>query len=436
MSLEKLQPHNIEAEQSLLGAMLLSPDAIAAAVEIVEENSFYALSHKPIYKAIVDLWMDGQPADAVTVAGKLGSELEKCGGKPYIHTLISIVPAVSNADYYARIVRGLAQKRALVVAGGEIAALGHEAEAEEAIDRAESIIFGIAHRSISERTVSADELFHTAFNLIEQRHEHRAEVTGIPSGISGLDNLTAGWQKGDLVVLAARPAMGKTALALHFAVKACKAGIPTAFFSIEMSKELLAERVYAMKAGVNSKNLRTGYLTDLDWKRVTDASGELVSYPLFIDDTPALSLTGLRAKARRIFARVEPGLVIVDYLQLMQSGKKNQTLFEETTEISKGLKILAKELGCPVIALSQMSRKVEERVDRRPMLADLRQSGQIEQDADIVMFIHRDRDKETGELKPNASLIVSKHRSGPCGTVKLYYHAPFLRFTEEDRVHG
>ncbi|MHB0976873.1 MAG: replicative DNA helicase [Candidatus Aquicultorales bacterium] len=428
----RIPPHNIEAEQSLLGAMLLNQDAIASAVEVVDADSFYAEAHKLVYKAIVGLWMDAQPADAVTVVKKLGEDLAKIGGRPYLHTLVSVVPSTSNARYYAGIVRDAAERRALVKAAAEIAEIGYstEGETEEVLDRAESIVFSVAHRQIAARTVGAEELFTEAYTLIANRYEHKANVTGIASGITGLDNLTAGWQKGDLIILAARPSMGKTALALHFGLHAVKGSVPTAVFSIEMSKDLLAERIYAATAGVNSKNLRTGFMSNADWEKIAYASGSLITYPLFIDDTPALSLAGLRAKTRRIFARTAPGLVVVDYLQLMQGSGKSDNRFQEISEISRGLKVLAKELDCPVVALSQMSRNIENREDKVPRLSDLRESGQLEQDADLVIFIHRERDRETKELQPEASLVVAKHRNGPCGTVKLYYHAPFLRFTE------
>ncbi|MHB0977584.1 MAG: replicative DNA helicase [Candidatus Aquicultorales bacterium] len=441
--LEKLPPHNLEAEQSLIGAMLISPDAVGVAVEHIQPDNFYVEAHRLIYEAITDLYRTGKPSDAVTVADALKSkgQLEAAGGKPYIHTLVSAVPSTANAPYYAEIVERNATYRALIRAANEIAMLGYECpdDISGAIDRAETLIFGIANPRMNSKFVSIDELMTAGFEEIQALGENPNAITGVSSGFPDLDALTSGFHPGDLVILAARPSMGKTALALNMAANIGKAKITVAVFSLEMSKEQLAQRIMGSEGEINSHHLRTGNLKDTEWSKLADTAGRLQEAPIFVDDTPGLSIMELRAKTRRLFARHAPGLIIVDYLQLMQSYKKTENRQQEIAEISRGLKILAKEMGVPILALSQLSRGIEQREDKIPRLSDLRESGSIEQDADMVLFIHRKvRPVVTGEEdvdpiteRRSTDLILAKHRNGPIGSVKLTFLENYAKFVSQ-----
>lgn len=436
--LEKLPPHNLEAEQSLLGAMLISPDVIPDIVETIDADSFYTEGHQNIFRAIVELYARGEPADPITVAELLSSkgQLEEAGGKPYIHTLISVVPSAANAQYYARIVERNSALRSLIRAASEIAALGYEGpeDVEAAIDRAESLIFAIANRRMSERFVPIKDLLAEGFSTVEHLYENKEHVTGFASGFQDLDALTAGFHPGDLAIIAARPSMGKTALALNIATHIGLENVPVAIFSLEMSREQLAQRMMCSEGKIDSHRLRTGHLRDEDWTRLSSAIGRLAEAPIYIDDTPSIGILEVRAKSRRLFSRHRPGVIIVDYLQLMQSYRRVESRQQEIAEISRGLKILAKELSVPVIALSQLSRAVEQRgKNARPQLSDLRESGAIEQDADLVLFIHRNiyadpSDPDAAEERGTAELILAKHRNGPTGAVKLAFMEQYTRF--------
>lgn len=436
--LEKLPPHNLEAEQSLLGAMLISPDVIPDIVETIDADSFYTEGHQNIFRAIVELYARGEPADPITVAELLSSkgQLEEAGGKPYIHTLISVVPSAANAQYYARIVERNSALRSLIRAASEIAALGYEGpeDVEAAIDRAESLIFAIANRRMSERFVPIKDLLAEGFSTVEHLYENKEHVTGFASGFQDLDALTAGFHPGDLAIIAARPSMGKTALALNIATHIGLENVPVAIFSLEMSREQLAQRMMCSEGKIDSHRLRTGHLRDEDWTRLSSAIGRLAEAPIYIDDTPSIGILEVRAKSRRLFSRHRPGVIIVDYLQLMQSYRRVESRQQEIAEISRGLKILAKELSVPVIALSQLSRAVEQRgKNARPQLSDLRESGAIEQDADLVLFIHRNiyadpSDPDAAEERGTAELILAKHRNGPTGVVKLAFMEQYTRF--------
>ncbi len=444
---DKVPPHNIEAEQSLLGAMLISPDAISEILEFLGADAFYTEAHRKIYETIIELYAKGEPVDPITLSEALTSRgyLEVCGGKPYIHTLVSSVPSAANARYYARIIERNATLRALIKVSTEIASLGYEApeDVEGLIDRAENLIFQIAHKRMSEKFVHIKDLLKEGFEMVESLYEKKEQITGIPTGYVDLDKLLAGFHPGDLVILAARPAMGKTALALNIAANiASNKGlnnIPVAIFSLEMSRQQLAQRMMCAEARIDSHRLRTGHLRDEDWKDLVNAIGRVADRPIFIDDTPNIGILEIRAKARRLFARHSPGVIIVDYLQLMQSHRRVENRQQEIAEVSRGLKILAKELEVPVVALSQLSRAVEQRSDKKPQLSDLRESGSIEQDSDIVMFIHRNiygslDDPDAADERRIAEIHVAKHRNGPTGVERLIFQERFTRF--ENYVGG
>ncbi|MDI6716423.1 MAG: replicative DNA helicase [Actinomycetota bacterium] len=439
INFDKVLPHNIEAEQSLLGSMLISQDAISEILEILSADSFYTEAHRRIFETIVELYAKGEPADPIMLAEALSARgyLEQCGGKPYIHTLVSSVPSAANAKYYARIIERNATLRALIKVSTEIAALGYEApeDVEELIDRAESLIFAIAHKRLSEKFVHIKDLLKEGFEMVENLYEKKEQVTGIPTGFIDLDNILAGFHPGDLIIIAARPAMGKTALALNIATNIGLKNIPVAIFSLEMSRQQLAQRMMCSEARIDSHKLRTGHLGDEDWSKLSRAVGRLAEAPVFIDDTPSIGILEVRAKARRLFAKHSPGIIIVDYLQLMQPHRRIENRQQEIAEISRGLKILAKELEVPVVALSQLSRAVEHRSDKRPQLSDLRESGSIEQDSDVVMFIHRNiyghpDDIDSIEERGLCEVIIAKHRNGPIGVVKLAFLEHFTKFVD------
>jgi len=434
--LDRMPPHDLEAEQSLLGSMLLSADVIPDVAELISTESFYSDTNRHIFEAIVELYSKGEPADPITVSDKLteAGVLEEVGGKSYIHTLINIVPTAANAKYYAEIVEKNGLLRSLIKVATEIAALGYEpgAEVERVVDRAESLIFGVAQKRISEKFAHVKDLLVESFEQIEHLYEQKGSVTGLATGFTELDEITSGLHDSDLIVVAARPSMGKTSLALSIAQSvALKDKVPVALFSLEMSRHQLVQRLMCSEARVDAQSLRTGNLNEDDWPKLSAAVGRLAEAPIFIDDTANITILELRAKARRLMAREKLGLIIVDYLQLMQGHKKVDSRQQEISEISRSLKILGRELNVPVIAVSQLSRAVEQRQDKRPMLSDLRESGAIEQDADLVIFIYRDDyyNKESDE-RGVAEIIISKHRNGPTGMVKLVFLEHYTKFSD------
>ena len=435
--LDRVPPHDNEAEQSLLGSMLLSGEIIPDVAEVVQAKSFYNETNRHIYEVILDLFAKGEPADAITVSDKLMEigVLEVVGGKPYIHTLVNIVPTAANAKYYAEIVEKNGMLRSLIKVATEIASLGYEpgAEVDRIVDKAESLIFGVAEKRISERFSHIKDLLIDSFEQIEHLYEKKASVTGVPTGFKDLDDKTSGLHPSDLIIVAARPSMGKTSLALSMAQNiALKEKIPVAIFSLEMSRQQLVQRLMCSEARVDAQSLRTGNLNEDDWPKLSSAVGRLAEAPIFIDDSPNINILELRAKARRLMAKEKLGLIIVDYLQLMQGHKRADNRQQEISEISRALKILARELNVPVIALSQLSRAVEQRGgEKRPMLSDLRDSGAIEQDADVVMFIYRDDYyNEESEDRGTAEIIISKHRNGPTGTVRLVFLEHYTKFVD------
>jgi replicative DNA helicase len=438
---ERIPPHNVEAEQSLLGSMFLSLDAVENAMPLVEAEDFYRPAHQKIYKAIKHLHLRGEPVDQITVAARLEStgEIDSAGGKPYLLDIAGAVPTAANAEYYAKIVQRTSLLRQLIDAATHIQTLGYENpdDMDEVVERAEKAIFDVTNRRVASNFQALQVLMKTGFEDIEKLYENKAHITGVPTGFPDLDGILAGLHKGDLVILAARPSVGKTALALNMAVNAARAGHPTAVFSLEMSSAQLVQRILCAEARVDSQRLRTGYLNDEDWPGLMQAMGRLNEVPLWVDDTPSISILEVRAKARRLFRDKPSGLIVVDYLQLMQpQNRRSENRQVEIAEISRGLKQLAKELDCPVLALSQLSRAVEQRTTKRPQLSDLRESGAIEQDADVVMFIDRTTDPgaetEGNAARPGkgeAEIIVAKHRNGPTGSCRLVYLERFTRFT-------
>ncbi len=435
-TLEKVPPHNLEAEQSLLGAMMISRDAISDIHDVVKAEDFYKEAHKQLFEAIAGLYIQGEPADPVTVAEALKKKklLERIGGKPYIHTLVNIVPTAAHARYYAGIVESNAVLRNLIRAANEIAALGYGVpdDIEAAVDKAESIIFSVGHKRVSERFAPIKELLAETFERIEKLYEQETQLTGVPTGFTDFDKLTSGLQKSDFIVIAGRPSMGKTSLVLSIAQHVgLQEKIPVAVFSLEMGRHQLAQRLLCSEARVDAQSLRIGNLKEDDWMRLSSAVGRLAEAPIFIDDSANLNMMEVRAKSRRLMSKHNLGLITIDYLQLMQGHGRSENRQQEISEISRSLKILGRELDVPVLAVSQLSRAVEQRTDKRPLLSDLRESGAIEQDADLVVFIYRDEyyNRHT-EDKGIAEIIISKHRNGPVGNIRLAFLEHYTKFVD------
>lgn len=430
----KIPPQNNEAEQAVIGGMLIDNDATNKVLEFLEEEDFYRDAHRKIFRAIIELYQKNEPADLITVTNtlKIRKTLEDIGGTSYIASLVDSVPTAANITYYAKIVREKAVLRKLISSATEIAEKGFndDADVDGFLDDAERIIFEIAQKRIRQSFWPLRDLIKDSFKTIERLYERKELITGVPTGFPDLDRLTAGFQPSDLVVIASRPSMGKTSLALNMVTHAAvEAGIPSAIFSLEMSKEQLVQRMLCSEARVSGSKLRGGFLSESDWPKLTRAAGTLSEAPIFIDDTPALNVLEVRAKARRLKKERGLGLLIVDYLQLMRGVGRVESREREISEISRSLKALAKELNVPVVALSQLNRGVEARHDRRPQLSDLRESGSIEQDADVVMFVYRDEmyNPESPE-KGVSELIIGKQRNGPTGRVKLAFLSEFTRF--------
>jgi len=436
-----IPPQNIEAEQSVLGALLLNQEAIAKVADTLRANDFYRNDHALIYEAMVSLYEKRMPIDVVTLTDALEniSKLDLAGGAAYVTNLASLVPSAVHVVSYATIVREKATLRRLIEAAAQINALGfrEDTDAESVIDEAEQALFAVSQQFTGQQFVSLRDVLSTSFDRIDDLHKNRDKLRGVSSGIKPLDALLAGFQPSDLVILAARPSMGKTALALNFAQFAAEQGISVGVFSLEQSKEQLVDRMLSAQSGIDAWKLRTGNLAEEDFPKLGEAMGALAESPLYIDDTPNMTVLQVRTKARRLQAEHSLGLIIVDYLQLM-SGRpsRDPNRVQEISEISRGLKGLARELNVPVIALSQLSRAVEQRPDHRPQLSDLRESGSIEQDADVVMFLYREEyyDQET-ERKNIADLFVRKHRNGPTGEVELYFIANQTRFRAIETRH-
>ncbi len=440
---DRVTPHNLEAEQAVIGSMLLSAEAVEGALNTLAPEDFYRPAHTRIYKAMSDLYARSVPVDHLSVADRLEStgELETAGGKGYLLDLSGSVPTTANWPRYADIVKRMATLRHLIEAGTRIVAMGYDApdDLDQVVEEAERAIFQVTNKRVSSNFREIKELLKLSFAQLEELAEKKEHVTGVHTGFDDLDRLLAGLHPGDLCILAARPSVGKTALALNIGVEAARHGASVAVFSLEMSSEQLVQRVLCAEARINLQDVRTGYLKSDSWYAIHLAMGKLAELDFWVDDTPAISILEVRAKARRQLRDKPDGLIIVDYLQLMQpQNRRSENRQVEIAEISRGLKILAKELGVPILALSQLSRAVEQRAGKRPQLSDLRESGAIEQDADVVMFLDRntnpgDDDEEGRPARGTAQLIVAKHRNGPLGNIDLVFLDQYTKFTNPAR---
>src|SRR5438093_3451354 len=418
--------------------MMISPGAIGAVSEVLDASDFYRESHAKIYRAALALYAKGEPVDAITLVDELEGrgELEDVGGRVRLHELAALVPATANAGHYARIVRDMATLRGLIAAGQQIAQLGWErpGETQMLVDRAEQVVFELSQSRVTQEFSHIEELLKDSFERITALFEAGADVTGVPSGFRDLDRLTSGFQAGNLIIIAARPSMGKSALGLCIAANlAVRHDTPVALFTLEMSKTEVTQRLMCSEAKVESQRLRTGKLAAEDWPRLTAACDKLAKAPIYVDDTGSITMMEIRSKARRLKSRhPNLGLLVVDYLQLMTSGSNAENRVQEVSQISRSLKILARDLEVPIIAISQLSRAVEQRHDKRPILSDLRESGSIEQDADLVFFIYRDEyyNPEETDQQGLAELHLSKHRNGPTGVVKLSFLKRFAKFAD------
>ena len=437
-------PQNLEAEESVLGAMLLSPVAVGTVSEILDAADFYRESHAKVYRAALALWSKGEPVDAITLVNELEerAELDAAGGQARVAELAALVPAASNVEHYARIVKEMATLRGLIRAGQEIVRLGQErntgpgssGEVSDLVDRAEQIVFELGQQRSTSDFAHIEVLLKESFERITHLYEAGAEITGVPAGFKELDLLTSGFQPGNLVILAARPSMGKSALGLCIAANlGVRHQTPVALFTLEMSKSEVTQRMMCSEAKVESQRLRTGRLAPDDWPRLTAACDRLMKAPIYVDDTGSTTIMELRSKARRLKSR-EPslGLIIVDYLQLMASDRNVESRVQEVSQISRALKVLARELEVPILAMSQLSRAVEQRQDKRPILSDLRDSGSIEQDSDLVFFVYRDEYYlgEESDQQGIAEVILAKHRNGPTGMIKLSWLRRYAKFAD------
>lgn len=437
----RVPPHDLQAEESLLGAMMLDIEAVAAVSGVVRADDFYKPANAHVFDAIHALYAAGQPIDPVTVADELRRSdlLDVVGGHQALVQIMSSAPATANASGYARIIEEHALLRKLIGVAGEIAELGYSMpdDVTKAMDRAESLIYQVNQRRVVDTTAKIEELLGLNLDRLEQLYGRGDAITGVPTGYADLDDLLSGLQPSTLVVVGARPSMGKTSFALGMAsYAALHAGRPVLLFSLEMGNLELSQRLLCAEARIDSSRVRTGQLGEDDWNRISQAIGRLAAAPIWMDDNPNLTIMEIRAKARRLKSQVgDLGMVIVDYLQLMTGRGSAENRQVEVSEMSRGLKILARELECPVVALSQLSRQLEMRADKRPMLADLRESGSIEQDSDVVMFIYRDDVYNADSPdRGQAEVIVAKHRNGPTGVCRLAFLEQYTRFANMARV--
>lgn len=439
--LEKVPPHNLEAEQAVLGSMMIDKEAVYTATSILLPEDFYKESHQIIYKALLDLDLKGEPIDMITITEELRQKnnLEKVGGIGFIAAIANTVPTAANAKYYADIVAEKAILRSLIRSSTLIANRCYEDQEDtyELLDSAEKMVLEIAGKRNATGLVPIKQVLSDTLEKIEHLANKKGNITGIPSYYNDLDRMTSGWQPSDLIILAARPAMGKTSFGLNIALNAAARGkLAVAVFSLEMSREQLVQRLMSSEAMIDQHKLRTGRLQDEEWVRLTKAAQPLSTARIYIDDTPSVSILELRAKSRRLKAERGLDLIVIDYLQLMQINRRSENRQQEISEISRSLKALARELNVPVIAISQLSRAVEQSHEKRPALSHLRESGALEQDADLVMFIYREDYYNPDTDKPGvAEIIIAKHRNGPTGVVELGFIKEFTKFIDLDRYH-
>lgn len=430
----KIPPQNLEAEQSVLGSILLEPEALSRVLEVMTGEDFYREAHRKIFNAMLELYQKGTPVDLITLTEILQNkgQLEDIGGASYLISMTDAIPSAIHVDVYARIVREKSILRRLINEASEIASKGYNfaGDAEDLLDEAEKAIFKISEAKINPLVYPLSYIIKESIGTIEQLYDRKETVTGVPSGFTQLDKLTSGFQNSDLVIVAGRPSMGKTALALNFARNAAvDHEVPVVIFSLEMSRQQLAIRMLCSEARVDSNKVRTGFIGEREWAKLTAAAGTLSEAPIFIDDSPTLTVLQMRAKARRLKSEKGLGMVLVDYLQLMKGREGSERREQEISEISRSLKALAKELNLPVIALSQLNRRPEGRDDKKPVLADLRESGAIEQDADLICFIFREEMyEENSKQKGIAEILLRKHRNGPTGSVSLAFLTEYTRF--------
>ena len=435
-SLHKLPPQNLEAEQSVLGGILLDNQALNTVLEALTQADFYSDAHRKIFKAIIELSERNEPCDLITLSNILKDQkrIDQVGGTAYLASLVDNVASAANISYYVKIIKEKSVLRRLIGSATEILNKSYDAgmDVDDILDEAEHAIFEISENKIRPAFHPIREIIRESFKTIERLYDKKELITGVATGFERLDELTSGLQNSDLIIIAGRPGMGKTAFALNIAqYAALEAGVPVAIFSLEMAREQLATRMLSAEARVDSQRLRKGFLGETDWPKLTTAAGRLSDAPIYIDDTPAITVMEMKAKSRRLKADAGLGLVVLDYLQLMRGSSFKDSREQEISEISRSLKALAKELSLPVIALSQLNRKVEDRTNRRPQMADLRESGAIEQDADVIAFIYRDEVYNRSDDNPEkgmAEIIIGKQRNGPTGIVKLAFQEKYTRF--------
>lgn len=440
-TIDKLPPQNLEAEQSVLGAILLDNEALLKALEVITPDDFYRDSHKKIFNAMIELFEKNEPIDLITLTDhlRMKDQLETIGGVSYLTSLVNFIPTAANVRHHARLIREKSLMRGLIRTATEIVSMVYEENmpADDLVDMAEKNIFSISDKRVKTSFSKLKDVIKDSFEMIESLYDRKEAITGVPSGFHDLDELTTGFQHGDLVIVGGRPSMGKTALALNIAQHVgVELGEPVAIFSLEMSKRQLALRMLCSEAMVDSNRVRKGFIRKEDWHKLTSAAGKLAEAPIFIDDSSGISVLEMRAKARRLKMEHGLSLVIVDYLQLMKGKGNFERREQEISEISRALKGLAKELEVPVIALSQLNRGVEQRHDKRPTLADLRESGAIEQDADVILFLCRDEvsNKNSNDNRGKAEIIIAKQRNGPTATVNLTYLSHCTRFVPYTEV--
>ena len=436
----KLVPQNIEAEEAVLGSLLIDPEALFRVAPFLKADDFYIQKNAWIYEAILALHERREPIDFVTLCDELErrEQLEGVGGAAYITRLINAVPSAIHVEAYGHIVEHAAIRRRLISAASHIAKLAYQEDdnIDLTVDRAEQRLFSVSQRRITRDLAPIQDVIRRYYDRIEYLYDHRDEPLGVPSGFIDLDRLLGGFQRSDLVLVAARPSVGKTSLCLSFARHAANFGQRVAVFSLEMSSEQVVQRLVATETGIDAQRLRLGNLREDEWPLFTEATGKLSELPIFIDDTPSISILQMRTKARRLHAEHGLDLILVDYLQLVTGEVRSESRVQEVSYISRSLKGLARELDVPLIAASQLSRAVEQRTDKRPILADLRASGSLEQDADVVMFIYRDElyNPDT-EMQHIAEIIISKHRNGPTGTVQLFFRERLAQFLDAEPRH-